>query len=90
MTLKTDDLTLPPTPTPHLLPPLVAGDHLLVAVQKQQGDVASETVFPQAKLVRVQPPTAKDYLVRLPSYFAEEHLAENPVFDSAGKVRVCV
>ena len=63
-----------------------AGDHLLIAVRKQSGDIPSEVTFPQAKLVRVDPPTRENYLVSLPEYFKESDLAAQPVFDSAGLV----
>nr|KAG5714696.1 hypothetical protein BaRGS_000184 [Batillaria attramentaria] len=61
------------------------GDHLLLAVQKQHGTVASVSQFAKAALVRVEPPTIKQHLVQLPDYFSEADHAQLPVFDSAGR-----
>ncbi|XP_076459559.1 uncharacterized protein LOC143292830 isoform X2 [Babylonia areolata] len=61
------------------------GDHLFLAMQKQHGDTASEVEFPQASMVRVDPPFTKNYLFSLPSNFTEADHADYPVLDSAGK-----
>ena len=67
---------------------LVAGDHLVVAVQKQYGRSAEETEFQQAELVRAQPPQAQEYMLELPDYFTEDDHQSFPVFDSYGRVRI--
>ena len=55
-------------------------------MQKQQGVVVSQTIFPRTSLVRVEPPASKLHLVSLPDYFTESDLAGLPVFDSARRV----
>lgn len=61
------------------------GDHLFIAMQKQHGVEASEVDFPQASMVRVDPPASKNYLFVLPENFTETDHAEYPVLDSDGK-----
>lgn len=60
-------------------------DHILLAVQKQHGSVASLSQFAKTALVRVETPSTKEHLVQLPSYFSEADHAQHPVFDSAGR-----
>ncbi|KAL8564023.1 hypothetical protein ACOMHN_024703 [Nucella lapillus] len=61
------------------------GDHLLIAMQKQHGSLAEGVEFPQASLVRVDPPASKNYLFHLPENFTETDHAEYPLLDSDGK-----
>ena len=66
------------------------GDHLLIAMQKQHGESASQVDFPQATMVRVDAPASKDYLFQLPDSFAEDDLALYPLMDSHGKVSALI
>lgn len=63
---------------------LFTGDHLLIAVQKQDGEVESGTQFPTRRLVRVSPPSSLQHLFQLPSYVTDS--SEFPLFDSSSRV----
>ncbi|XP_025089371.1 LOW QUALITY PROTEIN: uncharacterized protein LOC112561236 [Pomacea canaliculata] len=59
------------------------GDHLLIAVQKQDGEMESGTQFPTRRLVRVSPPSSLQHLFQLPSYVSDS--SEFPLFDSSSR-----
>lgn len=63
---------------------LFTGDHLLIAVQKQDGEMESGTQFPTRRLVRVSPPSSLQHLFQLPSYVSDS--SEFPLFDSSSRV----